>query len=175
MREVWQARGMPNDPERLRHVGSMLAARRDDLDLRQSDLAAYLDIAARSVSAVERGEHGIRRGTRHKWEEGLQLVRGTINAAYANGSALDPLAVPAHLGDGPFSDAEWAIYTCNEPGLGDAGRRRLVNYFREQMGRSRRRTWPLDPWTHPDRQRQGPPERDRAPTATDLDANQAET
>ena len=93
-------------------VGRQLARRREDLDFTQEGLAKRIGVAARTVSAVERGVNVIRLGKRPMWEEALRLRAGTISRAYRDGSAIEPTSTtsepePSEPGETPME--EWTL------------------------------------------------------------------
>lgn len=83
-------------------VGQQLARQRENLDLTQEDLGQRVGIAARTVSAVERGLNSISRSKRTAWEQALGLKSGTISRAYRDGTSLEP--AESELGPEPDDD-----------------------------------------------------------------------
>ena len=88
-------------------VGQQLARQREAMDLTQEDLGQRVGIAARTVSAIERGLNSISRSKRPAWEQALGLKLGTISRAYRDGAPIEQVeaepasAVTADLPDDP--------------------------------------------------------------------------
>lgn len=94
-------------------VGQHLAARRNELDLTQGEVARRVGVTVTSVSAAERGKSTIMRGKRRSWEQALRLKAGTLNRAYNDGTDLEPADAPT---EPPYADmsnpkeaAVWAL------------------------------------------------------------------
>lgn len=131
------------DDERNARVGEELAARREQLGITQIELAQALGVSARSISGVERGEHGIRRGRRQRWEDALHLQHGTISQAYRDGAELETVDDAPPAGPEPWHRIEWDLYTeAERDGLSEDDRRERVQIFRTHvMGWPLRRNW----------------------------------
>lgn len=137
------------DDERNARVGEELAARREQLGITQIELAQALGVSARSISGVERGEHGIRRGRRQRWEDALHLQHSTISQAYRDGTELEPADDAPPPGPEPWDRIEWQLYEqARGEGLAEEHARERVQIFRTHV-----RGWPLRRnWTPPDAQ-----------------------
>lgn len=80
---------MSPDSHPYADTGNKLAARREDLDMTQEQLAQRINIRSTTVSAIERGRNAITRSKRGAWEAALRLKAGTITRAYNDGAELE--------------------------------------------------------------------------------------
>lgn len=138
---------MDTDDESNARVGEQLAARRDQLGMTQAELAERVDVNARSVGSIERGQHAIRRSRRQRWEDALYLQHGTISHAYRTGSDLEMLDEPPSAGPESWDRIEWELYDeARRDGLAEEDARERVQIFRTHV-----RGWPMRrDWTPPD-------------------------
>lgn len=123
-------------------VGRQLAARREELELTQTDVGRVAEVSSTTVSAIERGKNEIRRTARRRWEAALHLHPGTITRAYRDGTPLEPApgvefarlpSAYADLGD-EHEAAVWAMQ-----GISEADRRTLIDILRAARALERHR------------------------------------